>query len=121
MTPDTILVHNLEFVGFHGVYDEERAEGRRFAIDLEARVRTAPAGRSDVLQDTVDYRDLARIVLEVAGGPSLHLIEALAERIGDRILAELPAVERVDLTLRKFATGVPGDPDWVGLRISRQR
>lgn len=118
---DRILVHNLEFVGHHGVYDEEREEGRRFAVDIAASTRTAAAGESDRLGDTVDYRDLTRIVLDVARGPSVHLIETLVEEICRRILTDLPAVEAVDLTLRKFATGVPGDPDWVGLQVRRTR
>ncbi|TVR01735.1 MAG: dihydroneopterin aldolase [Deltaproteobacteria bacterium] len=121
MTRDTILVHNLEFVGHHGVYDEERHEGRRFAVDIAAHVETRGAGSSDRLGDTVDYRDLARIVLEVADGPSRHLIETLAEESCTRILDELPSVRQVELTIRKYATGVPGDPDWVGLRILRCR
>lgn len=118
---DTILVHGLEFTARHGVYPEERRDGRRFCVDLEAQVAVVEAGRSDALHDTVDYRDLCRIVLEVANGPSVHLIERLVEEICARILAELPAVERIRLTLQKYATGVPGDPAWVGLRVERSR
>lgn len=118
---DTILVRNLEFTGFHGVYEEERREGRRFAVDIEAQTTVVQAGRSDALDDTVDYRDLARLVLEVAQGESRFLIEKLAAEMCRRILEELPAVHHVRLTLRKHATGVPGDPDWVGLRVERGR
>ena len=119
MSVDRILVHNLQFVGKHGVYEEERREGRSFALDIEADVATVEAGNSDELVDTVDYRDLARIALEVGHGPSMHLIEAMGERICSRILSELGGVQRVKLTIRKFATGVPGDPDWVGIVIER--
>ena len=118
---NTILVHNLDFVGLHGVYEEERIEGRRFAIDIEAIVSAAPAGKSDPLDDTVDYRDLARIALEVGRGPSVHLIERLAEQICERIFAEIAAVAHLTLTIRKYATGVPGAPEWVGLRVERAR
>ena len=121
MRADRILVHDLEFVGRHGVYPEERSEGRRFAVDIEATVALREAGLSDTLGDTVDYRDLANIVLEVAYGPSFHLIEAMAETICARVFSELPAVQGLRLRLRKFATGVPGDPAWVGLEIERSR
>ncbi|MCA8967763.1 MAG: dihydroneopterin aldolase, partial [Planctomycetes bacterium] len=51
---DIIRIHDLRRLARHGVYDEERAEGRRFAVDVEATVATAEAGRSDALGDTVD-------------------------------------------------------------------
>ena len=118
MTYDTIAVHDLELRGRHGVYDEERSEGRRFAFDVEVDVPAGSLGAGDALGRTVDYRDIAQIVVAVVDGPSVHLIETLAEDICGRILAELP-VERVRLAIRKFATGVPGDPAWVGVRVER--
>lgn len=118
---DIIRIHDLRRLARHGVYDEERAEGRRFAVDVEATVATAEAGRSDALGDTVDYTALAGIVVDVLDGPSMHLIEALAQRMCDRMFAEHPRVEHVRLNLRKVATDVPGDPAWVGLTIERTR
>lgn len=118
---DTILVRGLEFLAYHGVYPEERRDGRNFSVDIDAEVSIAPAGQSDDLADTVDYRDLCRIVLEVAQGPSVLLIEKLAEDICGRLLGEIGALKSVRLTIRKFATGVPGEPRWVGLQVYRQR
>ncbi|MFT6395294.1 MAG: dihydroneopterin aldolase [Bradymonadia bacterium] len=120
MTYDTIAVHNLEIRGRHGVYEEERAEGRRFAFDAEVDVPAQSAGTTDALGRTVDYRDIAQIIVDVVDGPSVHLIETLAEEICARVLKEL-SVERVRLAIRKYATGVPGDPEWVGLRIEREQ
>ena len=118
--PDTIQIHGLHITGFHGVYDEERAEGRRFTVDLDVDV---PAHRvaSDQLEETVDYRDVARIAVEVIEGPSVHLVETLADEISSRVLDELPPVLAVRIELRKYATGVPGDPEWVGICIERKR
>ena len=118
---DVIHVHNLQFVGFHGVYDEERAEGRRFAMDIDVETATVEAGHSDALGDTVDYRDVAQVAVDVMQGESVHLIETLAERICAGIFDRLPAVQTVRIAIRKYATGVPGDPEWVGLTIERRR
>lgn len=118
---DTILVRNLQFHAYHGVYEEERAEGRRFAIDVEVDVLPGSAGTSDVLDDTVDYRDVAQVVVDVMRGPSAHLIEHLIDRIAVGLFERLPRVDVVRMEVRKRATGVPGDPEWVGLRVTRRR
>ncbi|MCB9519851.1 MAG: dihydroneopterin aldolase [Myxococcales bacterium] len=117
---DTISVHGLELTGRHGVYDEERAEGRRFSVDVEADVVAGSVGAGDALAATLDYRRLAAIVVQHLNGPSVHLIESLAEAIARDALAE-PAAARVRVRIRKFATGVPGDPAWVGFAIERTR
>ena len=51
----------------------------------------------------------------------MHLIETLADEISSRVLDELPPVLAVRIELRKYATGVPGDPEWVGICIERKR
>ncbi len=117
---DTILVHNLELIGRHGVYDEERADGRRFAFDVEVDVPAGSMGGGDALGETLDYRQIAEIVVRVIEGPSVHLIETLAERICGEVLRTLP-VMAVRLRVRKYATGVPGEPEWVGFNVERRR
>ncbi len=117
-----IFVEQLEFVGAHGVYEEERREGRRFSVDLAAIVPDAErAGGSDALGDTLDYRDLATLILDVARGDSCALVERLAAQILDRLFDAHASVRSAEVTIRKFATGVPGEPRCVGVSLSRQR
>ena len=119
MAYDTILVHNLEISGRHGVFAEERAEGRRFVFCAEVDVVAGEIGRDDTLQNTIDYRTIAAVIVEVVQGPSVHLIETLGDEICARLMSRLP-IEAVRLEIKKFATGVPGDPEWVGLRVERK-
>jgi dihydroneopterin aldolase len=51
----------------------------------------------------------------------VSLVEHLAAQVCERVLARHAAVERVTVTVSKRATGVPGDPGRVGVRISRGR
>ena len=118
---DLIRVHNLKFHAPHGVYEEERTEGRRFEVDLEAAVQTARAGVEDALDLTVDYRGLAACAVEVMTGRSHYLIEALAEEIAALVLEQCSGVSSVRVDIRKWATEVPGDPEWVGVSILRHR
>lgn len=117
----TIFVEQLEFTGAHGVYEEERREGRRFIVDLEVDVAEGPAATSDALGDTLDYRALAQLILDVGAGPSCALVEHMAAQILDSALARHPEVLCARITIRKFATGVPGAPRCVGVRMTRAR
>jgi dihydroneopterin aldolase len=121
MARDLIFVRGLQFRAPHGVYAEERVEGRDFEVELEAEVSLTAPGTSDALADTVDYRDLSAAAVEVFGGPSVSLVEHLAARVCELVLSRHGAVERVTVTVSKRATGVPGDPARVGVRISRDR
>ena len=121
MAGDIIHVRGLSLTARHGVYEEERREGRSFTVDLDAYVNTLRAGTTDELQQTVDYRDLSAAVLRVMQGESRHLIETLAEAIAADLLATVPALSGVRVTVWKRATGVPGDPERVGVTIERAR
>ena len=77
----------MVFSGRHGVSDAERARAQRFTVDIEVDTSTVRAGKSDRIEDTVDYRRLRAIAREVITGQPAHLIEALAERIASRALA----------------------------------
>ncbi|MFB6351309.1 MAG: dihydroneopterin aldolase [Bradymonadaceae bacterium] len=116
-----IFVENLKFVGHHGVYDEEQREGRQFRADLTVELEEPPAVDTDDIEDTVDYRGLADTLLEVGRGPSCHLIEHLGDRMLTHLFERFPRIRRASLTLRKFATGVPGAPESVGLTMERTR
>ena len=117
-----LFVQGLEFMGPHGVYDEERRDGRRFEADVEVEMAEVAATRSDALTQTLDYRALAAIVVEVGrDGPSRHLIERLAGEMVDRVMEAHAGIVRARVTLRKFATGVPGDPHCVGITLERRR
>ncbi|MEZ4460306.1 MAG: dihydroneopterin aldolase [bacterium] len=88
-----------------------------FCVDLEVMTDDASTGQ---IGQTVDYRGLAECILEVGHGRSVELIETLATHILDRVFARF-AVQHAAITVRKKATGVPGDPEWVGVRLHRSQ
>ncbi len=118
-----VFVQNLEFSGRHGVYEEERRDGRRFEVDLSAVLDedSASAADTDQLGDTLDYRRLAELILEFGHGPSCLLVERLAEQILSALLERYPEVVSGSITIRKYATGVPGNPQCVGVQLERSR
>lgn len=116
-----VFVRNIEFTGLHGVYEEERRDGRRFQVDLEVVLKGESSAKSDELSETLDYRRLAEIVVEVAHGPSRFLVERLAGAILDTTFERYPQVIEAVVEIRKHAPDVVGAPQWVGVQMSRHR
>jgi|SRR5690554_553483 len=116
-----IFVKNLEFSGPHGFYEAERREGRRFQVDLSVDIGELLAERDDNLEHTLDYRGLAEVILAVGTRESYKLVERVADEILTRVFEQFAQVRSADLTIRKFATQVPGDPECVGIRVQRMR
>jgi dihydroneopterin aldolase len=115
-----IRVLGIEFTGYHGVFEEERKNGRRFRVDVIAEVEGLKGFTSDDLDDTIDYRTFAQAVVDVGTGESVKLVEHLVHLMAEGCLA-IPGVRVIDITCNKRATGVPGDPEWVGVRVVRKR
>ena len=99
----TVEITGLELFGFHGALEEERRYGRKFLFDLRLEVGDQ-AGRTDRLEDAVDYRDVVTLVKTVCEGRKFTLLEALARSIGEELLRQFP-VRAVRVRVRKL--GVP--------------
>ena len=118
---DQILLRGIEFYGFHGVPPAERETGHRFSVDLALELDLRAAGGADDLAETVDYGEVCRQVLAIGQGPSLQLIETLAERIAATCLTCYPKIAAVEVTVRKLLPPVPAVGADAGVRIRRER
>lgn len=97
---DRIVLEGMTFSGRHGVRPAERARAQDFKVDVEVETDLVRPGKSDQVEDSVDYRVLRAIAQEVIEGESVSLIETLAARIADRVL-KLPKVETVSVRVAK--------------------
>jgi dihydroneopterin aldolase len=97
---DRIILRGMSFQGHHGVRPAEREQAQEFKVDVEVDTDLSEPGRTDRLEDTVDYTKVRAIVGEVIQGESTKLLESLAARIAERILA-LPRVAAVSVTVAK--------------------
>ena len=104
MDSDKIRLQGMIFYGYHGVSPEERSVGQRFSVDLEVGTDLRRPGGSDDIGDTVSYTHLYREVSEVMEGPPCNLLEALAERIAERVLGRFP------VTSVRVRVGKPSPP-----------
>lgn len=113
-----VFVENLRVVARHGIYDDERAEGRLYAVDFSVEVADAT---SDTITDTVNYCALAEIAERVAGQQQHKLVETIARKMIDDVFEEFEVVHSAEVTVRKRASGVPGAPEWVGVSMTKTR
>lgn len=74
-----------------GVLDEERHQPRDVVLHLVLTVDSQRAAARDDLADTVDYAAVAERVVAFVESSRFHLIETLAERVAQLILAEFAA------------------------------
>jgi dihydroneopterin aldolase len=117
---DRIELRGLRAVGTHGALPEERDRSQPFEVDIDIEADLGPAGRSDVLGDTVDYGAVTGAVVDVIAGRHAELLEHLAERIAAAVLEVAgPIAGSVTVTVRKLRPPVPADLASAGVRITR--
>ncbi|MGC0249267.1 2-amino-4-hydroxy-6-hydroxymethyldihydropteridine diphosphokinase [Pseudactinotalea sp. Z1748] len=97
---DVIRLVGLGGVGRHGVLPEERRDGQTFLVDLDIHLDTSAAAAGDDLGATVDYAAVATEVIALIEGEPVNLLETLAARIADAVLAH-ERVLAVDVTVHK--------------------
>lgn len=119
---DRVALVNMRFEGRHGVLEFEQTTAQPFEVDAEIYLDLGPAGRSDNIELTIDYREVFRICREVVEGPSLRLIEAVAETIARRILVEFEAarLSEVVIRVRKPRVALPGSLNSAMVEIRRR-
>lgn len=117
---DRISLLGLAFFGYHGAYPPERELGQRFEVDLEMAVDCRPAGRTDDLNQALDYSAVYALARQVVEGEPVNLLETLAERLAQKVLS-LPRVEQVVVRVRKPGAPLPGVFQTVQVEVVRTR
>ncbi|HEX5635681.1 MAG TPA: dihydroneopterin aldolase [Gammaproteobacteria bacterium] len=115
---DIVFIRDLRIETVIGVYDWEREIRQTVSIDLEMGTDIRPAAVSDHIQDALDYKSVAKRLIQFVGESEFQLVETLAQRCADIILNEFQ-VPWLRLRLSKPGA-VTGSQD-VGVLIERTR
>ena len=99
-----------------GVLPHEKEAAQSLAIDLEFDVDARSAAAQDVLANTIDYRQIKAAIEHVIQLQHYELIETVAERIAERLLADFP-IRSLRLCVEK--PDIFADMDAVGICIER--
>ena len=88
---DTVFLRGLKAQATIGVFEWERQIRQQVALDLDIKADIAAAARSDSLDDAVDYKEVARRVVDLVESSSFRLAESLAEAVAALVLEEFGA------------------------------
>ena len=115
---DIVYIRDLRIETVIGIYDWERKIRQTVSLDLEMAADIRKAAVSDSIDDTLDYKSVAKRLIQFVGDSEFQLVETLAERISDIVLNEYD-VPWMKLRLSKPGA-VTGSQD-VGVIIEREK
>ncbi len=115
-----IRLNNIRCYAYHGCLTEEAKIGSAYRVDLFIKTDLSKASTTDKLEDTVDYVQLNRIVIEEMKVRS-NLLENVTQRILDHILNDFSAVAEARVKVAKINPPLGGDVESVSVELSQTR
>jgi len=85
---DKIFIHALKTEAIIGIFDWERQVKQTVIVDIEISADIRKAALSDSIDDTLNYKRVAKGVLSFIEGSSFHLVETLADHIAMLLLED---------------------------------
>jgi dihydroneopterin aldolase len=99
-----------------GAFQQERGHRQRLRFNVVVEVRPVSGPLMDDVDRILSYDRITEAIAAELGAERLNLLETLAERVADRILAEAAAM-RVFIRVEKLDVG----PYALGVEIARSR
>jgi len=118
---DRIYLNQMEFYGYHGALPEENRLGQRFIVDVVVELDLKKAGKTDDLEETVNYAELYELCKDIVENRKFKLIEAVSEKIADEVLLQFPKIERCMIKVTKPDPPIPGHYRSVAVEMTRTR
>jgi len=117
---DAIEITGLRYYGYTGFFAEERMLGQWFEVDLTLWVDLLAVGKSDRLEETLDYRLVVDRVRDQIQTSKVNTIEHLAALIARSIL-ECDRAQKVRVRLTKLSAPIPDFPGKIAVEIIRSK
>ena len=113
---DVVFINDLRIETIIGIYDWERKVKQTISLDLEMGTDIRKSAATDAIEDTLNYKAVAKRLIAFVGDSEYQLVETLAEKIAGIVLSEFD-VPWLKLTVHKPGA-VRGSRD-VGVIIER--
>lgn len=113
---DIIYINDLKIETIIGVFDWERQIKQAVIFDLEMATDIRKAAETDKLEDTLNYKAVAKRLIDFVSHSEFQLVETLSERVAEILLTEF-AVPWVRLRVNK--RGAVRNAKDVGVLIER--
>lgn len=121
---DTIRISDMKVRAVIGTLPGERMQKQTLLLNVDLYGDFRMAGERDDFSMTFDYSKIEREIHDYVSGSSFHLLEALAEHLAAKCLAENPLLKgirlriakpnaacfsrEIGIEIRRFASGAPG-------------
>lgn len=115
---DKVIIKDLLARGIIGVYDWERTKPQEILINIVLFGDLSTAGRSDNIEDSINYKTIAKGAQNLAENCQRLTVEALADDIASFCL-ETDQVEKVIVRVEK--PGAVRFAESVGVEIEREK
>jgi dihydroneopterin aldolase len=117
---DCFHLTGIRCYGYTGYLPEEQVLGQWFEVDLTLWLDLSVAGKSDAIEDTLDYRSVINDVQHLVKTSKYALIERLVDAIATSIL-KADRVQQVQVRLTKLAAPIPNFGGRITVEITRSR
>ena len=97
---DIVYIRDLRIETVIGVYDWERETRQIVSLDLEMAMENRKAAATDQIEEALDYKAVAKRLIEFVRISEFQLVETLSERVAEIVLGEF-------------------DVPWLRLRVSK--
>lgn len=111
-----IFLRNVRFHAFHGVLEQEKEVGNDYLVNLTLTYDFSSAMQTDKLDGTINYAEVYELLKREMQIPS-QLLEHLAGRIGNRLFAAYPSIEKLQLSITKVNPPMGADSDGAGVEV----
>ena len=116
---DGIRIKNLKIPARHGVYEFEKEKDGIFEIDINLYLPLLKAGKSDRLEDTINYEDIISTVTKAFTEKQYALVEAAAQSVCDRLLNDFK-IDKITIRIRKPHAPIDADFETVEVQLNRK-
>ena len=97
---DTIKIEKLEIEVIIGIFSWEREVRQLISLDIEMEFDCKLAGKTDDINNALDYKKIAKKIIAFSENSKSKLIENLAENIAELVLKEFP-IKSINIVLSK--------------------
>jgi len=85
---DIVYLRDLKVDTVIGIFAWERAIRQKVSIDLEMACDVRRAAATDAIADALDYKSIAKRVIQFVSESEFQLVETLAERLAELLMRE---------------------------------
>ncbi|MFN3604541.1 MAG: dihydroneopterin aldolase [Leptonema sp. (in: bacteria)] len=113
-----IFIYDLKIIMNIGIREDERANPQEIIINLECEVDFSKAMESDNIHDTLNYKDILRVIQNYCYNNSPKLLEKLGGDLIIEIRKHFPTIKKIKIQIIKPAA-IPSSKG-AGVEISRE-